>query len=137
MGSEGCVLVEGCTVTDHRNFEVKLFQNPNGLLLFLLWSPHSHTPQVPPTMTMTILFGWCSPVTIGRGILLVFQMASLIAVSVFLNALAAKLPLLSLPMTRPLVDMTRLSILVLIGLHPFFTSSPRLRAHQMIEILTL
>lgn len=30
MGSEGCVLVEGCTVNDHRNFEVKLFQNPNG-----------------------------------------------------------------------------------------------------------
>eukprot|EP00604_Paraphysomonas_vestita_P002409 CAMPEP_0174819370 /NCGR_PEP_ID=MMETSP1107-20130205/2556_1 /TAXON_ID=36770 /ORGANISM="Paraphysomonas vestita, Strain GFlagA" /LENGTH=368 /DNA_ID=CAMNT_0016032727 /DNA_START=768 /DNA_END=1874 /DNA_ORIENTATION=+ len=30
MGSEGCVLVEGCTVENHRNFEVKLFQNPNG-----------------------------------------------------------------------------------------------------------
>lgn len=30
MGSEGCVLVEGCEVSDHRNFEVKLFENPNG-----------------------------------------------------------------------------------------------------------
>lgn len=31
MGSEGCVLVEGCSVDNHRNFEVKLFQNPNGV----------------------------------------------------------------------------------------------------------
>ncbi len=30
MGSEGCVLVEGCTESNHRNFEVKLFQSPNG-----------------------------------------------------------------------------------------------------------
>ena len=30
MGDTGCVLVEGCTVDNHRNFEVKLFSNPNG-----------------------------------------------------------------------------------------------------------
>jgi len=31
MGSEGCVLVEGCSVSTHRSFEVKLFENPNGV----------------------------------------------------------------------------------------------------------
>lgn len=31
MGSEGCVLVEGCDKSTHRSFEVKLFQNPNGV----------------------------------------------------------------------------------------------------------
>jgi alpha-amylase len=30
MGSEGCVLVKGCAVNDHRNFETKLFSSPNG-----------------------------------------------------------------------------------------------------------
>ncbi|CAM9122953.1 unnamed protein product, partial [Ectocarpus fasciculatus] len=30
MGDQGCVLVEGCTVEDHRSFEVKLFHSPNG-----------------------------------------------------------------------------------------------------------
>lgn len=30
MGSEGCVLVEGCTEDSHRGYEVKLFDNPNG-----------------------------------------------------------------------------------------------------------
>jgi len=30
MGDQGCVLIEGCTESNHRNFEVKLFQNPNG-----------------------------------------------------------------------------------------------------------
>lgn len=30
MGDQGCVLIEGCTASNHRNFEVKLFQNPNG-----------------------------------------------------------------------------------------------------------
>jgi alpha-amylase len=31
MGDQGCVLIKGCQVNDHRNFEVKLFQNPNGV----------------------------------------------------------------------------------------------------------
>jgi len=30
MGDQGCVLVKGCPETDHRNFEKKLFENPNG-----------------------------------------------------------------------------------------------------------
>jgi len=30
MGDQGCVLVEGCAEEDHRNFEVKLFAEPNG-----------------------------------------------------------------------------------------------------------
>ena len=31
MGNEGCVLIENCnSISDHRNFEVKLFQQPNG-----------------------------------------------------------------------------------------------------------
>lgn len=30
MGSDGCVLVKGCTESDHRGFEVKLFQSPKG-----------------------------------------------------------------------------------------------------------
>jgi alpha-amylase len=30
MGSEGCVLVEGCAEDTHKGFEVKLFENPNG-----------------------------------------------------------------------------------------------------------
>lgn len=31
MGNEGCVLVRGCAVDVHRAFEVKLFQDPNGV----------------------------------------------------------------------------------------------------------
>ena len=30
MGDTGCVLIKGCSVDDHRAFEVKLFTNPNG-----------------------------------------------------------------------------------------------------------
>jgi len=31
MGDQGCVLIENCATTDtHRQFEVKLFENPNG-----------------------------------------------------------------------------------------------------------
>jgi len=30
MGPEGCVLVKGCDEQTHRDFEVKLFENPNG-----------------------------------------------------------------------------------------------------------
>mmetsp|Transcript_4813 Transcript_4813/g.7636 ORF Transcript_4813/g.7636 Transcript_4813/m.7636 type:complete len:633 (-) Transcript_4813:244-2142(-) len=30
MGDDGCVLIKGCDVSEHRNFEVKLFENPNG-----------------------------------------------------------------------------------------------------------
>jgi len=30
MGSQGCVLIKGCPVNDHRNFEIKLFSSPNG-----------------------------------------------------------------------------------------------------------
>lgn len=30
MGDQGCVLIEGCSTSNHRNFEVKLFENPNG-----------------------------------------------------------------------------------------------------------
>ena len=30
MGNDGCVLIKGCDVDEHRAFEVKLFQNPNG-----------------------------------------------------------------------------------------------------------
>lgn len=30
MGDQGCVLIENCTPDSHRNFEIKLFQNPNG-----------------------------------------------------------------------------------------------------------
>jgi len=32
MGDQGCVLIEGCAVLVHRAFEVKLFQNPNGVV---------------------------------------------------------------------------------------------------------
>lgn len=31
MGPFGCVLVKNCPANDHRNFEVKLFQSPNGV----------------------------------------------------------------------------------------------------------
>jgi alpha-amylase len=31
MGPFGCVLVKNCPENDHRNFEVRLFQNPNGV----------------------------------------------------------------------------------------------------------
>jgi hypothetical protein len=31
MGSEGCVLITGCSVSDHRNYEIKLFENPKGV----------------------------------------------------------------------------------------------------------
>lgn len=31
MGDQGCVLVEGCDVSKHRSFEVKLFESPNGV----------------------------------------------------------------------------------------------------------
>lgn len=31
MGPFGCVLVKNCPPNDHRNFEVRLFQNPNGV----------------------------------------------------------------------------------------------------------
>jgi hypothetical protein len=47
MGSEGCVLVEGCSVNDHRNFEIKLFQNPNGLSL-------SPSPCLPLVLVLTL-----------------------------------------------------------------------------------
>ena len=30
MGNDGCVLIKGCSVQDHRAFEVKLFTSPNG-----------------------------------------------------------------------------------------------------------
>jgi alpha-amylase len=30
MGNTGCVLIKGCSVDDHRAFEVQLFTNPNG-----------------------------------------------------------------------------------------------------------
>jgi alpha-amylase len=30
MGDQGCVLIENCTPDTHRNFELKLFQSPNG-----------------------------------------------------------------------------------------------------------
>jgi alpha-amylase len=30
MGDQGCVLIENCTPSTHRNFELKLFQSPNG-----------------------------------------------------------------------------------------------------------
>jgi alpha-amylase len=30
MGDQGCVLIKGCAVNDHKNFEIKLFSNPNG-----------------------------------------------------------------------------------------------------------
>jgi alpha-amylase len=30
MGDQGCVLVKGCTESDHRGFETKLFNSPNG-----------------------------------------------------------------------------------------------------------
>eukprot|EP00475_Leptophrys_vorax_P043134 TRINITY_DN819_c0_g1_i1.p1 TRINITY_DN819_c0_g1~~TRINITY_DN819_c0_g1_i1.p1 ORF type:complete len:489 (-),score=127.58 TRINITY_DN819_c0_g1_i1:58-1524(-) len=30
MGDQGCVLIKGCDVNTHRNFEVKLFTSPNG-----------------------------------------------------------------------------------------------------------
>lgn len=32
MGDQGCVLVEGCTVENHRGFEQKLFDSPNGAI---------------------------------------------------------------------------------------------------------
>jgi alpha-amylase len=31
MGPFGCVLVKNCTENDHRNFEIHLFENPNGV----------------------------------------------------------------------------------------------------------
>ena len=31
MGPEGCVLVKNCPENDHRNFETRLFRNPNGV----------------------------------------------------------------------------------------------------------
>lgn len=31
MGDDGCVLVKGCPVAEHRAFEVELFQNPKGV----------------------------------------------------------------------------------------------------------
>ena len=31
MANAGCVLIKNCPVTDHRNFEVRLFANPNGV----------------------------------------------------------------------------------------------------------
>jgi alpha-amylase len=31
MGDQGCVLIEGCAVSVHRAFEVKLFESPNGV----------------------------------------------------------------------------------------------------------
>jgi len=32
MGNEGCVLIKDCnSIQEHRNFEIKLFQNPNGV----------------------------------------------------------------------------------------------------------
>eukprot|EP00948_MAST-09A_sp_MAST-9A-sp1_P000980 g980.t1 len=30
MGNDGCVLIKNCPVDEHRNFEIKLFTNPNG-----------------------------------------------------------------------------------------------------------
>ena len=30
MGNDGCVLIKGCTKSDHKNFEIKLFDSPNG-----------------------------------------------------------------------------------------------------------
>ena len=30
MGNDGCVLIKGCAVDEHRAFEVKLFTSPNG-----------------------------------------------------------------------------------------------------------
>ena len=29
-GNEGCVLIKGCSKTDHKAFEIKLFESPNG-----------------------------------------------------------------------------------------------------------
>ena len=31
MEGEGCVLVKNCPEGTHRNFEIKLFENPNGV----------------------------------------------------------------------------------------------------------
>lgn len=31
MGDQGCVLIKGCSESDHRGFETKLFNNPNGV----------------------------------------------------------------------------------------------------------
>jgi len=31
MGPDGCVLIKGCDENTHRNFEVKLFESPNGI----------------------------------------------------------------------------------------------------------
>lgn len=31
MGDEGCVLVRGCPIDNHRNFEVRLFRSPRGI----------------------------------------------------------------------------------------------------------
>jgi alpha-amylase len=30
MGNDGCVLIKGCAEDEHRAFEVKLFESPNG-----------------------------------------------------------------------------------------------------------
>jgi alpha-amylase len=32
MGDDGCVLVKGCPVPQHRAFEIRLFQNPKGVV---------------------------------------------------------------------------------------------------------
>lgn len=32
MGDDGCVLVKGCPADEHRNFEIKLFQSPKGVV---------------------------------------------------------------------------------------------------------
>ena len=31
MGDQGCVLIENCEADEHREFEVKLFEEPNGI----------------------------------------------------------------------------------------------------------
>ena len=32
MATFGCVLIRGCSIADHRNFEIELFQNPRGVI---------------------------------------------------------------------------------------------------------